>query len=76
MRKEDMRQAGQLMLTMNVFSYMNWVTNVPKSHPPDYPVRIRLECCNVGAGGISYWHKNMQELLAPTEMHIPKTQNY
>ncbi|CAB1441136.1 unnamed protein product [Pleuronectes platessa] len=49
MRKEDMRQAGQLMLTMNVFSYIQWVTNVPKSHSPDYPTGIRLECGNVGA---------------------------
>lgn len=41
MRKEDMRQAGQLMLI--------WVTNVPKSHSPDYPTRIGLECGSIGA---------------------------
>lgn len=35
---------------MNVLSYIQWVTNVPKSHSPDYPTRIRLECGNVGAG--------------------------
>lgn len=35
---------------MNVFSYSQWVTNVPKSHSPDYPTRIRLERGNVGAG--------------------------
>lgn len=35
---------------MNVFSYIQWVTNVPKSHSPDYPTRIRLECGYVGAG--------------------------
>lgn len=50
MRKEDMRRAGRLMLTMNVFSYIQRVTNVPKSHSPDYPARIRLECGNDGAG--------------------------
>lgn len=49
MRKEDMRQAGQLMLTMNVYSYIQWVTNVPKSSSPEYSTRIRLECGNVGA---------------------------
>lgn len=33
---------------MNVFSYIQWVTNVPKSHSPDYPTRIRLECVIAG----------------------------
>lgn len=28
---------------MNVFSYIQWVTNVPKSHSPDYWTRIRLD---------------------------------
>lgn len=50
MRKEDMSQAGQLMLIMNVFSYIQWVSNVPKSPSPDYPARIRLEGGSVGAG--------------------------
>lgn len=35
---------------MNIFAHIQWVTNVPKSHSPDYPTRIRLECGNVGSG--------------------------
>lgn len=37
-------------LQMNVFSYVLWVTNVPKSHSPDYPTRIRLEFGIICAG--------------------------
>lgn len=44
MRKEDMRQPGQLMLIMNVSSHIQRVTDVPKGHSPDYSTRIRPEC--------------------------------
>lgn len=35
---------------MNVFSHIQRVTNVPKSHSTEYPRRIRLECNIVDAG--------------------------
>lgn len=53
-------------LQMNVFLYIQRVTNVPKSHSPDYQTRIRLECGNIGAGRE---HRPAQEYARTLEIH-------
>lgn len=61
-----MRQAGQLMLTMNVLSYSQRVTNVPKSHSPVYSTRIRLQCGSISA---RREHTLAQEYARTLELH-------
>lgn len=63
------------LLQMNGFSYIRWVTNVPKSHSPVYPTRIRLECGNVSARGE---HMLVQEYARTLDLnwsiHIQNTE--